>query len=95
MRFNYLRPIWGEFMIDRSHLEDLVETFFYVDLLSSIIALYIYYERQRLNAADAEFAARERQELYAELASINVRIEALEERFHTIEDLLRQIACEN
>lgn len=82
-------------MIDRSHLEDLAETFFYVDLFSSIIALYIYYERQRLNAIDAEFAAREKQELYAQLQSINDRIEALEERFHTIEDLMRQIVCEN
>jgi len=90
-----LRPIWGGVMIDRSHLEDLAETFFYVDLLSSVIALYIYYERLRLNALDAEIALKEKQELYAELASINERIEALEERFHTIEDLLRQIVCEN
>lgn len=82
-------------MIDRSHLEELAETFFYVDLFSSIIALYIYYERIRLNAIDAEFAAREKQELYAQLQSINDRIEVLEERFHTIEDLLRQIVCED
>jgi len=90
-----LRPIWGEFMIDRSDLEDLAETFFYVDLLSSIVALIIFYERQRLNAIDAAIAVREKQELNAELVSINDRIEALEERFHTIEDLLRQIVCEN
>jgi hypothetical protein len=94
VRFNYLRPIWGEFMIDRSDLEDLAETFFYVDLLSSIVALIIFYERQRLNAIDAAIAAREKQELNAELVSINDRIEALEERFHEIEDLLRQIVCE-
>lgn len=77
--------------MDRSQLEDLVETFLYVDLLSSIIALIIYYERLRLNAIDAESAAREEQALNAELASINDRIEALEEQCHAIEGLLRQI----
>ncbi|MDF2635906.1 MAG: hypothetical protein K0R78_2780 [Pelosinus sp.] len=89
-----MRPIWGGFMIDRSHLEELAEIFFYVDLLSSIIALYIYYERIRLNDADAAVIAREKQELNAKFVSINERIEALEESFNTIEDLLRQIICE-
>ena len=86
-----MQSIWGEFVMDRSQLEDLVETFLYVDLLSSIIALIIYYERLRLNAIDAESAAREEQALNAELASINDRIEALEEQCHAIEGLLRQI----
>lgn len=86
-----MQSIWGEFVMDRSQLEDLVETFLYVDLLSSIIALIIYYERLRLNAIDAEIAAREEQALNAELASINDRIEALEEQCHAIEGLLRQI----
>lgn len=78
-------------MMDRSHLEDLVETFLYVDLLSSIIAFIIYYERVRLNAIDLEIAEREKQALNAEIASIQNRIESLEEQFHTIEELLRQI----
>jgi len=86
-----VQSIWGEFVMDRSQLEDLVETFLYVDLLSSIIALIIYYERLRLNAIDAEIAAREEQALNAELASINDRIEALEEQCQEIEGLLRQI----
>lgn len=77
--------------MDRSQLEDLAETFLYVDLLSSIIALIIFYERQRLNAIDAEIAEREKQALNAEFTSINDRIEELEEQCHTIEGLLRQI----
>ena len=87
----YVQSIWGEFVMDRSHLEDLVETFLYVDLLSSIIAFIIYYERLRLNAIDAEIAAREKQDLNAEIASINDRIKVLEEQGHAIEGLLRQI----
>ena len=92
----YVQSIWGEFVMDRSHVEDLVETFLYVDLLSSIIAFIIYYERLRLNAIDAEIAAREKQDLNAEIASIQDRIEALEKQCHTIEGLLRQIVvnCE-
>lgn len=86
-----MQSIWGEFVMDRSQLEDLAETFLYVDLLSSIIALIIFYERQRLNAIDAQIEAREEQALNAELASINDRIESLEEQYHAIEDLLRQI----
>lgn len=86
-----MQSIWGEFVMDRSQLEDLAETFLYVDLLSSIIALIIFYERQRLNAIDAQIEAREEQALNAELVSINDRIEALEEQYHAIEDLLRQI----
>lgn len=77
--------------MDRSQLEDLAEAFLYEDLLSSIIALIIFYERQRLNAIDAQIAARKEQALNAELVSINDRIKILEEQCHAIECLLRQI----
>lgn len=77
--------------MDRSQLEDLAEAFLYEDLLSSIIALIIFYERQRLNAIDAQIAARKEQALNAELVSINDRIKILEEQCHAIECLLQQI----
>lgn len=77
--------------MDRSQLEDLAEAFLYEDLLSSIIALIIFYERQRLNAIDAQIAARKEKALNAELVSINDRIKILEEQCHGIECLLRQI----
>lgn len=82
--------IWGDVVFDEESLNDLKEIFVYVDLLSAIIAVMVYYDQRRVYKEAEEKVAREGVMLQNEINDIKSRIDGLEEKMDVlIENLLK------
>ena len=76
--------IWGDVVFDEESLNDLEEIFVYVDLLSAIIAVMVYYDQRRVDKEAEEKVAREGVMLQNEINDIKSRIDGLEEKMDVL-----------
>ncbi len=82
-------------LLEREDLETLAEVLIYMDLLSSVLTFIIFYERKGFNFLDNEAVIQEKQALQAENKIMHERMDALEDKLNTIEELLKQILYQN
>lgn len=71
-------------MFDEESLDDLEEIFVYVDLLSAILAVMVYYDQKRVDQEAEEKVIQEGLMLQNEINDIKSRIGALEEKMDAL-----------
>ena len=75
-------------MFDENSLDDLEEIFVYVDLLSSIIAVMVYYDQKRVDEAAEKTIREEKWALQEQIDEMQSRIDSLEEKIDSLLALL-------
>ena len=75
-------------MFDENSLDDLEEIFVYVDLLSSIIAVMVYYDQKRVDEAAEKTIMEEKSALQEQIDEMQSRIDSLEEKIDSLLALL-------
>ena len=77
-------------MFDENSLDDLEEIFVYVDLLSSIIAVMVYYDQKRVDEAAEKNIMEEKSALQEQIDEMQSRIDSLEEKIDSLLALLSE-----
>jgi len=79
-------------MFNQDELNKLEEVFVYVDLLSAIVAQMALYEQWRIDEEEDLAIERERQRIELKFASLEARLDAVENALRRIE---MAFACRN